>query len=145
MQLPPSSPLRNLGRTVACLCLAAIFGVMSGTGTACAIGISAGTFTYCGFSLIWPVGFIIAVPFALVIGLPSDWLFRRYGWRRWWQFALAGVVIALPVWHQLTDSFNSLAWRDNGLFGTINLLGSGLAGGLIYWWLRIRPESLQAA
>lgn len=32
---------------------------------------------------------------AVVLGTPAYLLFRRTGWRRWWQYALAGIAIGL--------------------------------------------------
>jgi hypothetical protein len=125
-------------RVLALLAFAAVLGVVAATSSACAIGLSQGTSTWCGFPLVWPIGIVFAVPVAVVLGLPADALYRKFGLRRWWQFVLGGAVLALPLWYSLAEPFSSPRWQLNGAFDTLNYVGSGVFGGLAYWWLRVR-------
>ena len=119
------------------LVLAALVGVGVATSSACAIGLTAGTATWCGFPIVWPVAALIAIPIAVLFGVPADWLFRKLGFQRWWHFLLGGVLLALPVWYELAAPFESARWQSSGFFDTVNFIGSGAIGGLAYWWLRV--------
>jgi hypothetical protein len=119
------------------LALAALLGVVGATGSACVIGLFTGTGTWCGFPLEWPLGAVVAIPVAVVVGLPVDWLFRRLHLRRWWQFLLIGLLSAIPVWYVLADPFASVRWLQSGGFDSLNYLGTGAVAGLAYWWLRV--------
>ena len=64
-------------------------------------------------------------PVELVLGLPTLMLFRRFGWIRWWQFALAGAVIgALP----------GIPWLLEGQGGILALGAiAGTVTALVFW------------
>jgi hypothetical protein len=125
-------------RVMLLLALAAVIGVVGATSSACVIGLSSGTGTWCGFVLVWPIGIIFAVPVALLLGAPADLLYRKAGLRRWWQFVLGGSLLSLPLWYELAQPFASARWQASGLFDSLNYIGSGALGGLAYWWLSIR-------
>ena len=117
---------------------AAVIGVVGATSAACLVGLTTGTGTWCGFPFVWPIGIILAVPAALLFGLPLDFLYRKAGLRRWWQFMVGGVVLAVPLWYELAQPFASVRWQMSGFFDSLNYLGSGAIAGLAYWWLKIR-------
>ena len=125
-------------RSIALLALAAVLGVVGGTSSACVIGVTQGTSTWCGFPLVWPIGAMLAIPVAILFGVPAELLFRRVGLLRWWQFVIGGVVLSLPLWYTLAQPFESPRWQASGFFDTLNYIGSGALGGLSYWLLRLR-------
>jgi hypothetical protein len=122
------------------LLLAAVIGVVGATSLTCTVGLISGTNTWCGFIFAWPVGLFFAVPLALVLGLPADWLFRRFSIRQWWPFVLLGVLASVPVWYSLAEPFDSARWRSSGLFDSLNYLGCGAIAGFAYWWFRVHRE-----
>ena len=83
--------------------------------------------------------------FAVLLGLPASLLFQKVGFRRWWQFALGGVAFAVPYWYSLAEPFSSPRWAEVGFFDSLNYLGSGLAGGIAFWWLSVRRSNENAA
>jgi len=123
-------------KTMSMLGFAAVIGVTGATSVTCAVGLAHGTGTWCGLPLAWFIGFPIAIIVALVFGLPLAFLFWKFQVRRWWQFGITGFICALPVWNDLAQPFASVRWSQSGLYDSLNYLGSGLAGGLAYWWLR---------
>jgi hypothetical protein len=125
--------------TASMLALAAVLGVALAVTLSCGIGIALGTNTWCS-PLIWFVGSQIGIVVALVIGLPLHAFFRRRHLVQWWQFALAGVVAALPVWYLLAAPFTSARWHQSGAFDSLNYLGSGAFGGFIFWWFSRLPR-----
>ncbi|MGV3571494.1 MAG: hypothetical protein ACO1PB_12910 [Ramlibacter sp.] len=52
-----------------------------------------------------------------------------------WQFALAGLICAVPVWYLLASPFDSARWLHAGGFDSLNYLGSGVFGGFFFWLL----------
>jgi len=116
------------------LCIAAVAGVIAATSLTCAVGLATGTDTWC--SMLTPlVGTPIAIACALVAGLPAYLLFRSLRLSQWWQFALGGALIALPLWYEFATPFNSARWAHAGAFDTLNYLGSGLLAGLAFYLL----------
>ncbi|MET3918553.1 hypothetical protein ABID97_005384 [Variovorax sp. OAS795] len=63
---------------------------------------------------------------------------KRWNLKRWWQFALGGLLLAVPFWNELAVPFDSVRWAQSGLFDSLNYLGSGAVGGLVFWLLVIR-------
>jgi hypothetical protein len=118
------------------LTLASVIGVVGATSSACVLGLASGTSTWCGFWLVWPIGVIYAIPVAVLFGVPAEFLYRRAGFQRWWQFVLGGVVLSLPLWYQMAQPFVSVRWQQSGFFDSLNYLGSGAIGSFAYWWLR---------
>ena len=129
-------------RTLGILCIAAVFGVMAATTSACVIGLATGTNTWCGLPLIWFVGFPVAIVFAIVLGLPAALIFRKFHLTRWWQFSIGGALIAGPFWLDLAQPFASARWQQSGFFDSLIYLGSGTLAGLFFWWLsaKLRPK-----
>ncbi|MDM4767198.1 hypothetical protein [Pelomonas sp. SE-A7] len=123
-------------RIAGMLALASLIGVVVSTSAACAIGLSRGTDTWCGFVLVWPIGTIIAAPFAVVVGIPADALFRRVGLKHWIWYVSGGLVLSLPVWYELAQPFDSPRWNSAGFFDSLQYLGTGAVAGLAFWVLR---------
>jgi hypothetical protein len=123
------------------LCLAAAIGVVGATASTCGVGLISGTSTWCGLPLYWLIGIPTAVFFALVLGLPFHFAFEKLGLRRWWQYALGGLVLALPFWYSLAQPFSSARWLASGFFDSLNYLGSGTLAGIAFWWLAIRQSN----
>ena len=115
--------------------VAAVIGVTIATFTTCGIGLVHGTGTWCALPLVWFIGFPLAITNALIVGLPLAFLFCKLRLTRWWQFAVTGFICATPVWMELAEPFTSVRWAQFGLYDSLNYLGSGLAGGLAYWWI----------
>jgi hypothetical protein len=115
--------------------VAAIIGVALATSTTCGVGLAHGTETWCALPLVWFIGFPLAVIAALIFGLPLAVLFWKLRLTHWWQFGIAGFICAIPLWIELAEPFTSIRWAESGLYDSLNYLGSGLAGGLAYWWI----------
>lgn len=127
--------VRSVFRTMSMLGVAAVIGVAAATSTTCGVGLAHGTGTWCALPLVWFVGFPFAIVAAIVFGLPLAFLFWKLRLARWWQFGTAGLVCAVPAWIDLAEPFASVRWAQSGLYDSLNYLGSGLAGGLAYWWI----------
>jgi len=128
--------VKSVFSTMSMLGFAAVIGVTGATSVTCAVGLFHGTGTWCGLPLAWLIGFPIAIIAALVLGLPLAFVFWKLGLRRWWQFGMTGFICAIPAWFELAQPFESVRWMQSGLYDSLNYLGSGLAGGLAYWWIR---------
>lgn len=115
--------------------VAAVIGVTGATFTTCGVGLAHGTGTWCGLPLVWFIGFPIAIVAALIFGLPLALLFWKFRLTNWWQFGMAGFTCAVPFWFELAEPFTSVRWAQSGFYDSLNYLGSGLAGGLAYWWI----------
>jgi hypothetical protein len=122
-------------RMLSMLAAAAIMGVMAATFFTCGVGLVNGTATWCALPLAWLVGFPFAILAAIVFGVPLTFIFWKLGLQRWWQFALTGVVAALPLWYDLAAPFHSPRWQSSGVYDSLNYLGSGFGAGLAYWWI----------
>jgi hypothetical protein len=122
------------------LALAAILGVASAVAVTCGVGVALGTTTWCS-PLIWSVGSLIAIVVALVAGLPLYGVFLRRRLVQWWQFALTGMLCAVPIWYLLASPFSSARWHMAGAFDSLNYLGSGVFTGLIFWWFSRLPRA----
>jgi len=120
--------------------LSVFLGVAGATTTSCAIGLSQGTNTWCGLVWLWPLGTLLAIPTALLIGVPAYFFMRTLGLARWWQYLLGGILVAAPLWVGLSQPFTSIRWQQSGLFDTINYLGSGALGAVAFWWLIGRKD-----
>lgn len=127
--------VRSVLRTMSMLGFAAVIGVAIATFTTCGVGLACGTGAWCALPLVWFIGFPLAVIAALVFGLPLALLFWKLRLARWWQFGITGFICAIPVWIELAEPFTSVRWMQSGLYDSLNYLGSGLAGGLAYWWI----------
>jgi len=123
-------------RTVAVLCLAACLGVMIATSLTCAIGLSRQTSTWCGPGIILPIGIMLAIPNAIILGIPAALAFEKAGLNRWWQFVIGGIVISLPAWYVLAEPFSSTRWQAVGFFDSLNYLGTGAIAGGVFWFLK---------
>jgi hypothetical protein len=132
-------------RTILLLGAASLIGVACATTGTCGLGLLSGTGTWCGFPWVWLVGFPIAILCSMVFGLPAWLFFRKAGLRRWWQFALGGLLIAVPIWYVLAGPFTSTRWLAVGFFDSFNYLGSGVAGGIAFWHLAVRGARQNAA
>jgi hypothetical protein len=117
------------------LAVAAVMGVMAATSLTCGVGLFNGTATWCGLPLAWFIGFPFAIATSLVFGVPLTLIFLKFGLKRWWQFALVGLLAALPLWLDLAQPFASARWQKSGFYDSLNYLGSGCAAGLAYWWI----------
>ena len=97
------------------LILSSILGVLGATSVTCGVGLIQGTSTWCGFDLMLLVGAPIAIPVALVLGYPTYLIYRRWNLRRWWMFALSGLVLAAPIWYVLVSPIGANAgrWRKS--------------------------------
>jgi hypothetical protein len=118
------------------LCIAAVVGIVAASTTTCVVGLSTGTDTWCG-ALIPVAGAPIAIIYALVAGLPAYFLFRRLRFASWWQYALGGLLVAVPAWYVLSRPFSGASWKYGafGYFESLNHLGSGLFAGLVFYFL----------
>jgi len=125
-------------RFLGLLCFSACAGVALATAGTCGVGLLAGTFAWCGLPFYWIAGFPLAILCALVFGLPAYAAMKRWNLKRWWQFALGGLLLAVPFWNELAMPFDSVRWAQSGLFDSLNYLGSGAVGGLVFWLLVIR-------
>ncbi|HEV7914621.1 MAG TPA: hypothetical protein VGP22_12720 [Albitalea sp.] len=134
-----SAPTRwsSMSRTIALLCIAAVFGVVVATSFTCGVGLATGTGAWCSLPLYWVGGAMPAMGSAVLFGWPASMLFHRFGLRRWWHFVVGGIVFALPVWIQLAQPFESARWLASGVFDSLNYLGSGAVAGLVFWWLSV--------
>jgi hypothetical protein len=112
---------------------AALIGVTGATSVTCGVGLFHGTGTWCALPLIWFIGFPFAIIVAIIFGLPVAFLFWKFRLTHWWQFGMAGLICALPMWRELAEPFTSVRWQQSGLYDSLNYLGSGLGGGLAYW------------
>ena len=126
---------KSVFRTISMLGVAAIIGVTGATFATCGVGLAHGTGTWCALPLFWFIGFPLAIIVALIFGLPLALLFWKFRLTRWWQFAIAGFICAIPFWIELAQPFTSVRWAQSGLYDSLNYLGSGLASGLAYWWI----------
>lgn len=126
---------RQFFRTTSMLGFAAVIGVTAATFTTCGVGLAHGTGTWCALPLFWLIGFPMAIVAALIFGLPLALIFWKLRLTPWWQFGIAGVVSAIPMWIELSQPFTSVRWAQSGLYDSLNYLGSGLAGGIAYWWI----------
>jgi len=122
-------------QTLGHLTYAAVLGVFAASIVTCIVGLSCGTGTWCGLPYYWIVGAIPAIATALVLGYPGAIAYRKLGLRRWWQFFLGGIVIALPVWYEFAQPFSSPRWVSAGFFDSLIYLGSGGFGGVAFWLL----------
>ena len=125
-------------RTIGTLCIAAMLGVVGASSTTCGIGLLSGISTWCGFPLVWLVGFPLAIVTSVVLGFPALIIFRKLGFSQWWQFIIGGLLLAVPVWYELAQPFTSTRWLHAGFFDSLNYLGSGMFGGLAFWWFSAR-------
>src|SRR4051812_13432096 len=123
--------------TILFLAIAAIIGVIAATTTTCLIGLLTGTSTWCGFIYVWPIGIVLAVPIAIILSYPIHLIFKKLNFQKWWQFAIGGLILALPIWAILAQPFTSARWQSSGFFDSLNYLGSGIAAGLIYWRFKV--------
>ena len=128
-------------RITGLLCFSACSGVALATAGTCGVGLLVGSFTWCGLPFYWIVGFPSAIFFVLVFGLPAHLMFKRGGLRRWWQFVLGGLLLAVPFWNGLAKPFDSPRWGESGPFDSLNYLGSGAVAGLVFWLLAIRAKA----
>ena len=123
------------------LCFASIMGVVGATTSACVIGLAIGTSTWCGVHLAWPVGFVLAIPCAVLFGFPAQFIYRKLGLTRWWQFVIGGVVIAIPIWESFAQPFSSARWLQSGFFDSLIFLGSGAFAAIVFWFLDRRRNA----
>jgi hypothetical protein len=83
---------------------------------------------------------VVVLTSALAIGLPTAWLFRRFGWERPWSYALVGFVAGASIWTFLSyRQETELLGRWMGLkFGDV--MAGGLPGALCagLWWVKTR-------
>lgn len=131
-------------RTIGLICLAAVLGVTIATAGTCAVGLATGSGTWCGLPLYWFIGFPSAILVAVVLGLPAHLLFKHVGLWSWGWFVVGDLLFAVPVWHSLAQPFDSPRWAQSGFFDSLNYLGSGAIGGLVFWWLAVRRPSKNA-
>lgn len=131
METPPASP-PSTGTVLALLCTAAAFGVTAASMGTCVASLIVGEGERCG-----TLGFAIGIPISLVVGtvlgLPLQLVFSRLQLRRWWQYVLGGTLLAAPIWYELAGPFASARWAYAGLYDSMLYLGSGAAGGLLFW------------
>lgn len=120
---------------VSTLVSAAVIGVTAATCSTCGVGLVNGTKIWCALPIYWLFGFPVAIATAIVVGLPLTLIFWKLRLVRWWQFGIAGFVCAIPAWIDIAEPFTSGRWAQSGLYDALNYLGSGLAGGLAYWWM----------
>lgn len=125
---------------IAWLIASALIGVTGATSLTCGVGLAMGTDTWCGLGWFWLIGWPFAVVISVVLGLPIYFLFRWLGLHSWWHFAIGGVLLAAPLWYELAQPFQSPRWQVAGAFDTLNYLGSGLLGGLVFWWAVFRAR-----
>lgn len=126
---------KSLFRTISMLGVAAVIGVAGATSFTCGVGLFHGTGTWCALPFVWLIGFPFAIIAATLFGLPVAFLFWKFRLTQWWQFGIAGFICALPMWRELAEPFSSVRWEQSGLYDSLNYLGSGLGGGLAYWWI----------
>lgn len=126
---------RNIAITIICLTLSAAIGTMAATSFTCGVGLLRGTETWCGLGYIWIVAIPIAVAVALVLGTPLCLIFYWLRLKAWWQYTVAGVLVATPVWASLAQPFASARWQQSGFYDTLNYLGSGALSALAFHFL----------
>ena len=127
--------IKSVLRTMLMLGIAAVIGVTVATSATCGVGLAHGTGTWCALPLAWLIGFPFAIIAALVFGLPVAFLFWKLRLTRCWQSGTAGFMCAIPFWIELATPFTSVRWAQSGFYDSLNYLGSGLAGGVAYWWI----------
>ena len=115
------------------LILSSILGVLGATSVTCGVGLIQGTSTWCGFDTMLLAGAPIAIPVALVLGYPTYLIYRRWNLKRWWMFALGGLVLAVPMWYVLVSPIGGSRWEAAGVHDSMNYLGTGLFAGLAFW------------
>jgi hypothetical protein len=120
------------------LSFAAVLGVSISTAGTCVVGLFAGTGTWCALPLYWIFGFPPAIAVSIIFGFPTLLAFRRFQLKKWWHFVAGGALFSSPIWWALAQPFDSPRWLENGLFDSLNFIGSGALGGFAFWGLAIR-------
>jgi hypothetical protein len=88
--------------------------------------------------LYGPLGLLAVLPFALlvtvVLATPLFFLFRRYGWLKWWQVGLAGLLCGV-IFSLLFDWPSAERFDAFGLQDALNFGGVGTLIAIVFWWL----------
>ena len=118
-----------------CLAIAGAVGTMVATAFTCGVGLLKGTHAWCGLQYIWLAAVPLSVLVALLAGPVLHVLFQRFRIQAYWQYALAGGIASLPLWVVLAQPFESVRWRQSGLYDTLNYVGTGLLAAVFYRFL----------
>jgi hypothetical protein len=127
----------STGTIFSLLCFSAVLGVVAATTGTCLAGLTTGTGTWCG-GLILVIGVPAGVVVGVALGFPLQLLFSRLNLRQWWQYVLGGTLLAVPIWYELAGPFTTARWEHAGFFDSMNLLGSGAAAGLFFWYFSVK-------
>jgi len=127
----------STGKILSLLCFSAVMGVVAATSGTCVTGLAIGTGTWCG-GLTLVIGVPASLVVGVVLGFPLQLLFTRLNLRQWWQYVLGGTLLAVPIWHELAGPFTTARWEHAGIFDSMNLLGSGAAAGLFFWYFSVK-------
>jgi hypothetical protein len=86
----------------------------------------------------FPLGAAASYSATLLLGVPLFFLARRFGWLRWWQLALCGMLCAVPVvlcyWHLGTPPHLEQAFN---CYQAIQLEAWGGFSGLAFWLIAL--------
>jgi len=96
--------------------------------------------SFLAFSMLFVLAicYIIALPIALLLNV----VLRRLDLTGWWEYGLAGAVVALAISAGVLFSIGGPFGAVAGMlvFGVPGVV-AGFAAACAFWWIAVRPEA----
>lgn len=85
---------------------------------------------------LWPVAFSISSGVTCFIAAPIFFVFRRFGWVKWWQVCLSGSLVGFLM--ALLSGFFNVAYGWNWLGFTIFSVPVSILSAFVFWLFGVR-------
>lgn len=78
----------------------------------------------------------MTIALTVTLGFPAHLVLSRFRLGAWWHYAIAGFILAAPVWCMYGGLFWGEPWDAGTQAELLGIFSTGVWAALVFWWLQ---------